>query len=197
MGITEHYTKLRLQVGMYKARIINDSWSLIELPKLNNIILDWERKENARALNLVFKELFDIRIANSLEKLNLFYLDQLTDSNDQCLLLWPEIKIRLGGKTRGKKPKWFSLLEEKIIENVEERTIKSEWISGQANQFGSSVSLLEISNDKRKKEWVLSEEVSEVAKSETRIEKCSGCKYNRSIVEENCTTRIKFDGGWK
>ncbi|CAG8828566.1 14278_t:CDS:2, partial [Gigaspora margarita] len=31
-------------------------------------------------------------------------------------------------------------------------------ISGQANQFGSSISLLEISNDKRKKEWVLSEE---------------------------------------
>ncbi|CAG8659819.1 12041_t:CDS:2 [Gigaspora margarita] len=130
----------------------------------------------------------------------------------------PEIKIRSGGKTREKKPKWFSLLEGKIIENAEERTIKPKWISGQANQFESSVSLLKISNDKRKKEWVLSKEgevfkikekkektiqvehwrtVSEVAKSETRIEKCSGCEYNRSIVEGNCTTHIKFDEGWK
>ncbi|CAG8823719.1 43867_t:CDS:2, partial [Gigaspora margarita] len=100
----------------------------------------------------------------------------------------PEIKIRSGGKTRGKKPKWFSLLEEKIIENAEERTIKPEWISGQANQFGSSISLLEISNDKRKKETV-----SKIAKLETRIEKCSGYEYNRSIVEGNCTTRIRFD----
>ncbi|CAG8623367.1 18446_t:CDS:2, partial [Gigaspora margarita] len=170
---------------MYKARIVNDSWLPIELPKLkyiwknnltcltilkakslyleiSNITLDWGRKENARALNLVFKELFDIRIAN-------------------------------GGKTRGKKPKWFSLLEEKIIENAKERTIKPEWISGQANQLGSSVSLLEVSNDKRKKEWILSEEVSEVAKLETRIEKCSEYEHNRSIVEGNCTTHIRFD----
>ncbi|CAG8739147.1 12749_t:CDS:2, partial [Gigaspora margarita] len=108
----------------------------------------------------------------------------------------------------------FSLLEEKIIENAKERTIKPKWISRQANQFGSSVSLLEISNDKRKKEWVLSEEgeafkikekkektiqvehwktVSEVAKLEKRIEKCLGCEHNRSIVEGNCTTRIRFD----
>ncbi|CAG8783387.1 23040_t:CDS:2 [Gigaspora margarita] len=192
-GITEYYTKLRLQMGMYKARIINDSWSPIELPKLNQITpvrnqqynTRLKEKDNARALNLVFNELFDARIANGLEKLNLFYLDQLTDSNDQCLLFWPKI-IRSGGKTRGKKPKYISLPE--------------------------------ISNDKRKKEWVLSEEgeafkikekkektiqvehwrtVSEVAKSKTRIEKCSGCEYNRSIVEGNCTTRIKSDVGWK
>ncbi|CAG8763046.1 5435_t:CDS:2 [Gigaspora margarita] len=185
LGITEHYIKLRLQVGIYKARIVNDSWSPIELPKLkyiwknnltcltilkakllyleiSNITLDWRKKENARALNLVFKELFDI-------------------------------KIRSGGKTRGKKPKWFSLLEEKIIENAEEKTIKPEWINGQTNQFGSSVSLLEISNDKKKKKWVLSKEVSEVAKLETRIEKCLGCEHNRSIVERNCTMRIRFD----
>ncbi|CAG8764282.1 40889_t:CDS:2, partial [Gigaspora margarita] len=138
---------------MYKARIVNDSWSPIELPKLkyiwknnltcltilkakslhlkiSNIILDWGRKENTRALNLVFKELFDVRIAN-------------------------------------------------------------------ANQFGSSVSLLEISNDKKKKKWVLSKEVSEIAKLETRIKKCLGCEYNRSIVEGNCITRIRFDMGWK
>ncbi|CAG8635759.1 35137_t:CDS:2 [Gigaspora margarita] len=181
---------------MYKARIVNDRWLPIELSKLkyiwknnltcltilkakslhleiSNIILDWGRKENARALNLVFKELFDIRIANGLEKLNLFYLNQLTDSKNQYLLSWPEIKIRLGGKTRGKKPKWFT------------------------NQFGSSISLLEISNDKRKKEWALFEEVSEVAKLETRIEKCSGYEHNRSIVEGNCTTCIRFDVGWK
>ncbi|CAG8785236.1 10810_t:CDS:2, partial [Gigaspora margarita] len=99
-GITEHYTKLQLQIGIYNARIVNDSWSLVELPKLT-----------------------------------------------------PEIKIRSEEKTRGKKPKWFSLLKEKIIENAEERTIKPKWISGQANQFGSSVLLLEISNNKRKKEW--------------------------------------------
>ncbi|CAG8853695.1 40534_t:CDS:1, partial [Gigaspora margarita] len=86
------------------------------------------------------------------------------------------------------------------------------------NQFGSSISLLEISNDKRKKEWVLSKKgeafkikekkektiqvehwktVSEVAKLETRIEKCSECEHNRSIVERNCTMRIRFDVGWK
>ncbi|CAG8722749.1 37716_t:CDS:2, partial [Gigaspora margarita] len=128
MGITEHYTKLRLQVGMYKARIVNDSWSPIELPKL--------KKENTRALNLVFKELFDVKIAN-----------------DQ---------------------------EGKLEKNQN------------ANQFGSSVLLLEISNDKRKKETVL-----EIAKLETRIEKCSGCEHNKSIVEGNCTTRIRFDVGWK
>ncbi|CAG8855590.1 11131_t:CDS:2, partial [Gigaspora margarita] len=128
----------------------------------------WGRKENARALNLVFKELFDVRIANSLEKLNLFYLDQLTDSNDQRLLSWPKIKIRSGEKTREKKPKWFKGEAFKIIEKKEKTIQVEHWRT-----------------------------VSEVAKSETRIEKCSGYEYNRSIVEGNCTTRIKFDGGWK
>ncbi|CAG8702034.1 11129_t:CDS:2 [Gigaspora margarita] len=71
------------------------------------------------------------------------------------------------------------------------------------------VLLLEISNDKRKKEWVLSEEgeafkikekkkkTIQVAKLETRIEKCSECEHNRSIVEKSCTTHIRFDVGWK
>ncbi|CAG8758079.1 17925_t:CDS:2 [Gigaspora margarita] len=35
--------------------------------------------------------------------------------------------------------------------------------------------------------------VPEVTKIETRIEKCSDCKHNRSTVERNCTTHIKFD----
>ncbi|CAG8795998.1 24522_t:CDS:2 [Gigaspora margarita] len=165
---------------MYKARIVNDNWLPIELPKLkyiwknnltcltifkakslyleiSNLILDWERKDDARALNLVFNKLFNTRIASSLEKLNLFYLNQLIDSNNQCLLSWPEIKFRSGGMTRGRKPKWFNLLEEKVIEKAEERTIKLEWISRQPNQFASSILLLEITNNKRKKEWILSE----------------------------------------
>ncbi|CAG8658188.1 4826_t:CDS:2 [Gigaspora margarita] len=116
--------------------------------------------------------------------------------------------------TRGRKPKWFSLLKKKIIEKAEERTIKPEWISGQLNQSASSILLPEITNDKRKKEWILSEEgeafkirekkdksiqvehwrtVLKATKIETRIEKCSGCKHNRSTVEGNCTMRIKFD----
>ncbi|CAG8843842.1 24601_t:CDS:2, partial [Gigaspora margarita] len=68
------------------------------------------------------------------------------------------IKIRSGEITRGRKPKWFSLLEEKIIEKAEEKTIKPEWISWQLNQSASSILLPEITNDKRKKEWILSEE---------------------------------------
>ncbi|CAG8740651.1 35086_t:CDS:2 [Gigaspora margarita] len=77
---------------------------------------------------------------------------------------------------------------------------------------------LKITNDKRKKEWILSEEgkafkirekkdksiqvehwrtVPEAPKIETRIEKCLGCEHNRSTVEENCIMHIKFDEGWK
>ncbi|CAG8775584.1 1717_t:CDS:2 [Gigaspora margarita] len=226
---------------MCKARIINDNWSPTELPKLkyiwknnltcltifkakllhleiSNLTLDWERKDNARALNLVFNKLFDTRIANGLEKLNLFYLDQLIDSNNQSLFSWPEIKIRSGGMTRGRKPKWFSLLKKKIIEKAEERTIKSKWISGQLNQSVSSILLSKITNDKRKKEWILSKEgkafkirkkkeksiqvkywrtVPEATKIETRIKKYLGCEHNKSIVEGNCTICIKFDEDWK
>ncbi|CAG8840107.1 373_t:CDS:2, partial [Gigaspora margarita] len=156
-GITEHFTRLWLQVGMSK---------LLDL-EISNIILDWEKKNDARALNLVFNELFDTRIAN---------------------------------------------------EKAEEKTIKPKWISGQLNQYASSILLPKITNDKRKKEWVLSEKgeafkikekkdksiqvehwrtVPEATKIETKIEKCSGCEYNRNTVEGNCTMCIKFDKGWK
>ncbi|CAG8796078.1 9544_t:CDS:2, partial [Gigaspora margarita] len=80
------------------------------------------------------------------------------------------------------------------------KEIREDWykeISGQPNQFASSILLSEITNDKRKKKWILSEKVSEVTKIETRIKKCSGCKHNRSTVEENCIMHIKFDEGWK
>ncbi|CAG8724266.1 37262_t:CDS:2 [Gigaspora margarita] len=154
-GITEHFIRLWLQVGMYKARIINNNWSPIELPKL-------------KALNLVFNELFDTKIANSLEKLNLFYLDQLIDSNNQCLLLWPEIKIRSGGMTKERKPKWFKGEAFKIREKKDKPIQIKHWRT-----------------------------IPEATKIETRIEKCSGCEHNRNTVEENCTTHIKFDKGWK
>ncbi|CAG8835970.1 4471_t:CDS:2, partial [Gigaspora margarita] len=57
----------------------------------------WGRRSDTKALNLVFNELFDVKL---------------------------KIRIKLGGKTRRKKPKWFSLLKKKIIENTEERIIK-------------------------------------------------------------------------
>ncbi|CAG8819288.1 21875_t:CDS:1, partial [Gigaspora margarita] len=44
----------------------------------------WNRRSDTKALNLVFNELFDIRVARGLEKLNLFYLDQLTGSNNNA-----------------------------------------------------------------------------------------------------------------
>ncbi|CAG8820643.1 38672_t:CDS:2, partial [Gigaspora margarita] len=135
---------------------------------------DWGRKSDTKALNLVFNKLFDVRVARGLEKLNLFYLDQLMDSNRE--------------KTRRRKPKWFSLIEEKMIENAKKRIAKSEWTS-------------ETFKIREKKDKTIQIEhwrtVSEIAKIETRIEKCLGCKYNKSIVKKNCITCIKFDEGWK
>ncbi|CAG8654721.1 31784_t:CDS:2 [Gigaspora margarita] len=61
----------------------------------------WGRRSDTKALNLVFNALFNVRVARDLKKLNRFYLDQLTDSNNQCLLLWPEIRIRLERKLKG------------------------------------------------------------------------------------------------
>ncbi|CAG8804294.1 39126_t:CDS:2, partial [Gigaspora margarita] len=73
--------------------------------------------------------------------------------------------------------------------NAKKRIIKPKWMSGQPNQLSLNILLSEIVADKRKKEWV--------TEIKTRIEKCSGCKYNRGTVKENCITRIKFDEGWK
>ncbi|CAG8680223.1 24667_t:CDS:2 [Gigaspora margarita] len=183
-GLTEQFTKLRLQKGMCKARIVNNNWLLMEHSKLkyiwkdnlicltiykakslyleiSNIMLVWSRRSDTKVLNLVLSELFDVKVAK-------------------------------GGKTREKKPKWFSLLKKKIIENAEERTIKPEWTSGQLNQLVLNISLLDIAANKKKKERVLFKK-----EIRTKIEKCSEYEYNRGIVKENCITRIKFDKSWK
>jgi ribonuclease HI len=60
-----------------------------------------------------------------LRQKNLLYLDQLMTSENNVLLKWQHISPRIYHLPKGKQPLWFSVLEETIIENQNNRTIKN------------------------------------------------------------------------
>ncbi|CAG8664533.1 13490_t:CDS:2, partial [Gigaspora rosea] len=186
--------------------------------KISNTAPEWGKGIEATALNRVFKDSFNIKIANALSSSNLFYLEKLIDSKGQHLLLWPEIKFKTGTGARGRKLLWFKLLEKLVIEDVNTRSVKSKWMIQNSNKLLLALMLPKISNDKRKREWLMSNEnevfklrdkkvktvqvehwrpINNLMQGEVVMEKCKGCGLNSSLVEGTCISRSKINNDWR
>ena len=94
------------------------------------------------------------RIKHQLRKQNIMYLEQLLDSREY-LLEWEQLSSKIHTEGRGKKPNWWKLLEERVLENREneERRVKKEYYSNEVNIVKSRNKPLNIGNlyDKKSK----------------------------------------------
>jgi len=159
------------------------------------------------------KEIARYRESNHL---NIFMLEQLISREGNILLTWQQVRDIRGLKSKGRKPNWFKIIEEKVLCNNNARKIKEVYRVIAPNQNALIYTKQRISPDKRKKEWIISEkeksivlgrvikkdrkhiclehwQIEATSKEENTIaKKCSGY-IARKCNDTNCLVRLKND----
>ena len=87
--------------------------------------------------------------------MNLFTLEQLTDSTRKTLLIWKQIKYIRVCKKKGRIPGWFSKLEQKVLKQNSNRELLDIYQLYSKNKKSIKVMPRKISQDRRKREWFL------------------------------------------
>ncbi|CAG8840302.1 23192_t:CDS:2, partial [Gigaspora margarita] len=132
------------------------------------------------------------------QSLNLFFREQLVNSEGNSLLTWGQICQLRGKKGTERKPAWFEELELKMLQDVTNRNISEEFRTEGTNQFVIIPVLQKYSLDKRKREWIMFAkkrgqlQVGVSSRSKTVLEKCAGCEIGRKQEEASCVIAARF-----
>ncbi|CAG8827950.1 9286_t:CDS:1, partial [Gigaspora rosea] len=121
------------------------------------------------------------------------------------------LRTNRGLSCKGRKAKWFTLVEKKLLKEERSREVKVEFIAGPVNKLAMKVKLRSVEEDQWKKQWllvakensrwdvrrvvrkeqeaILTEhwvQESQNETTETIVEKCEGCDQNRLEMSQSC-----------
>src|SRR5260363_298595 len=125
-----------------------------------------------------------IKSSKSISDLGIIFQNQLLDKEGKRLLTWQQLKAAKGKIKAGKKAKWFSSIEDVLLQNQKNREIKEIYQTSGPNILAPSMLLIPISTDKRKKEWVLIDKKNDELETRKIVKKC-----NRKILTEHWSTK--------
>ena len=117
----------------------------------------WQIEQGRTPLNEVLGKVFNRKIADALKRLNLFTTAQLISADGSELISWSQLKLCKKQSRRGRKPRWFIVLENCLIGDRRNRKLVPEYVISDYNPLALSIALPAVSLDKRKKELVLVE----------------------------------------
>src|SRR5260364_412141 len=89
------------------------------------------------------------------KKLGLFFLEQLIDQTGSMLSTWKQIRKSKKQNAAGRKPTWFTKIEELVLVDADSRRVKSPFRTIEPNTLSPIIIPSEISDDRRVKDWVL------------------------------------------
>jgi hypothetical protein len=169
--------------------------------------------KNAKIADLLGND-FTKNIAKFLSKFNLVYTNQLFSKSGNKMISWQQLKLLRGESSKGRKAKWFTKIEEKLLEDKERRLLKADWRTNEPNSLALEVLPKPLSCDKRKKEWVLIKTVEEentkpvigkivtkgperlltehwqeemqIETAKVTLSKCKGCELNQNQISSSC-----------
>jgi ribonuclease HI len=149
---------------------------------------------------------------------HIMYLEQLTSSDNTILLDWSHISSRINYLPTGRKPKWFSILEQTILLNLHTRKINNNLPLPDVNTFSLNTGhykhkpspwLLTLKNNdiiigKARKynqsnntisitHWSFEFDPSVTnlyPTPQTSCNPCLGCSYNSHRIQNKCTFDI-------
>jgi ribonuclease HI len=165
-----------------------------------------------RSLRNILGKNLNRKTAYELQKLDLLYLEQLLNTKGTYMITWAQLKKIKGLSSKGRKALWFQSIEELLIDNKRERTLKEELIfKGNVNRAVLKPKLKEISEKRSKKEWVMANEATEarweIGRVESKTEKTVTIQQwkvveetpeKEAIIEkENSTTQEKTTKRYK
>ncbi|CAG8684944.1 32254_t:CDS:2 [Gigaspora margarita] len=108
----------------------------------------------------------------------------LTNKKMKSLLQKDTISITKSKIKAGKKAKWFSSIEDVLLQNSKNREIKEIYQTLSSNILVLLMPLIPILTDKRKKEWVLIDKENNELETKKIVR-----KYNRKIFTEHWSTK--------
>src|SRR6185437_7393071 len=150
---------------------------------------------------------------------HIMFLEQLTSYDNTTLLAWPHISPRIHNLIRGKKPTWFHILENKILDNTSTRQINTtslhlsnnNSLSFQTGHFNSKskpwlISYLDqeiiigkarrfnhLTNTISITHWKVHTDLSRTSlypTPDTHCTPCPGCSRNSNRIQNTCTLDI-------
>ena len=71
------------------------------------------------------------------------------------MISWQQLKLLRGESSKGRPARWFKKVEETLLENKKDRTIKAEFVIPEGNKEALQTPLDNCSGDNRKREWVV------------------------------------------
>ncbi|CAG8696602.1 671_t:CDS:2 [Gigaspora rosea] len=103
-----------------------------------------------------------------------------TDKEGKRLLLWRQLKYLRKLSSRDQKAKWFRSIEQLILLNMTTQEIKSNLRATYPNFLLPVLSKVEISEDNRRKEWVIAEETENLIQAGQVL--CSKWNKRTSVI---------------
>ncbi|RIB19704.1 hypothetical protein C2G38_2245007 [Gigaspora rosea] len=125
-----------------------------------------------------------IKSSKSISDLSIIFQNQLLDKEKKRFLTWQQLKAAKSKIKVGKKAKYFSSVEEVLLQNPKNREIKEIYQISGPNILAPLMSLIPISTNKRKKEWVLIDKKNDELETKKIIRKC-----NHKILTEHWSTK--------
>ena len=118
-----------------------------------------------------------------MNKARIWYTSQLLSKSGEYMITWKQLKSLRNFNRKGSKAKWFKEIETEMIENEQTRRVKDEYRDTKGNNR-LKVSLPGVSQDRRRREWVVME----------NKENSQGIEIGK--VQEKTRARIKLET-WK
>ena len=159
-------------------------------------------------------------VAHRLKELGVVFIHQLVDKEGNKMITWRQLSLAKKGNAKGRPANWFKSLESEMIEEPSCRIIKPKFGIAAPNKWRIKAHLGRLSNDARRKEWVLIDNKSlqdekdlivgrimtrtckvlqiehwkaryQPEKQKTMLKKCKGCIYNNCNTIEGCEKKYR------
>ena len=171
-------TRIRLNEGYILAGLVKESW-----PKSQNRCLKKIWKNNLAGSILVKANELGVSIRANTEKwqvygtgptivkvmgeeiysayyssirgFNLFYINQLIDITGTRMITWNKLRVLQTKTLKGRKAKWFNIIEKKVIRCMESREVIDRFKLPEVNSLFMQTNAEKLSDDRRRHEWVI------------------------------------------
>jgi len=136
--------------------------------------------------NLLQEEKGRRNLIRGLQDTGIFFVEQLLDQSGKNMVTWQQVMLARDKVRRGKRPKWFTVVESKLLQDRNRRVVKEEWIGDANNMYTLRIVSKEVSCNNRKKEWILlrGKENEPVVKKIIEKRRCKVLTENWKLVKD-------------
>ncbi|CAG8819522.1 9054_t:CDS:2, partial [Gigaspora margarita] len=200
MGVTVndwHQNRSSIHINLWK----NNLACLVMLrAKELQITFEFNNEEEEKNINStkvveILGGKFTFKTAMVFKNLNVRSIYQLINKEGKEMITWQQLKMLRRKPIKGRPAKWFIELEEIMLVNNSSRKLKQEFLISNGNREFLLTVLDKVSNDNRKREWIVTKQPKKKELSNALIGKAV-ISTRRKVLTEHWKLNI-FDNEYK